>query len=397
VQASLPRCRRGALACCLLLICGPAVWAVDPEPPYKTRYRVINIHRHCGPVTEEAIQAEIEVLDRAGVAAVVMLDASGPDGNLPAWLKLREKHPERLAVFMKLRCDGIKKATFFDDLVRDLERGAKMGLQGVKVWKDLGMTYRDGAGKLLKADDPRFAPFFDKCGALGLPVLIHAADPKEYWYPLTYNSFHYGRPEKDQHYNNPEMPKWEELIRQRDALLKRHPKTKFVGAHFGSLSFDLKQLGETLDKYPNFSVDCSARLRIVGRLNPPAVRDFFVKYQDRILFGTDNVTYFKHRKPSGSANISVYPCDDPNLVWLDPKDTTAVKRWQDRAARVYCEHFQYFETDRADLEDPIRSGGAWLRIHGVKLPPEVLEKFYHANAEKLLPALVPRKKAEGKR
>jgi predicted TIM-barrel fold metal-dependent hydrolase len=376
-----------------MLGAGSTAHPADPEVPYKTRYRVINIHRHCTLATEAALRAELEVMDRVGIETVTILDAGGPDGNLPAWLKLREKHPERLVVFWKPNFVRVKEASFFTELVRDLERAGKLGVQGVKIWKDLGMYLRDGAGRLLKADDPRLDPFWARCGELGLPVLIHAADPKEYWYPLTFNSVHYGlRADKDQHYHDPEMPTWEELIRQRDSILKKHPNTKFIGAHMGSLSLDLKQLGETLDKYPNFSVDCAARLRILGRLNPPAVRDFFVKYQDRILFGTDDLILLKGRKPGSSGNISVYPNEDPTCLWIDPDDTAAVKRWQERAAYDYGQYLQYFETDRLDLNDPNRSGGSWLRIAGVKLPPEVLEKLYHANAEKLLPALAGKSK-----
>ena len=122
-------------------------------------------------------------------------------------------------------------------------------------------------------------------------------------------------------------------------------------------------------------------------LNPPAIRDFFVKYQDRILFGTDDLVLSKGRKPSGTKNIHVYPTDDPNVQWIDTNDAGAVKTWQDRAAFDYSQYFQYFETDRVDLTDPNRSGGSWLRIPGVKLPPEVLEKLYHANAEKLIKGL----------
>jgi predicted TIM-barrel fold metal-dependent hydrolase len=365
------------------------VGAAEPEPVYKSKYRVINVHRHCGLATESALQAELEVCDRVGVNKIVILDGGSPAGSLPAWLELRRKQPQRLVVFFKLDCAHAKDKTFFDDIVRELVKATKQGVQGVKVWKDLGMYHRDSSGKLLKADDDRFNPFYAKCAELGLPVLIHSADPKEYWYPLTYNSFHYGlRPEKDQYYNNPEMPKWEELIRQRDALLKKHPKVKFIGAHMGSLCFDLKQLAETLDKYPNFYVDCAARQRILGRLNPPAVRDFFVKYQDRILFGTDDMVLGKGRKPGDSKNISVYPGDDPDYIWIDPNDKPAVRAWQERQARMYGEYLQYFETDKLDLTDPNRSAGNWLRIPGVKLPSEVLEKLYHVNAEKLIPGLV---------
>lgn len=352
---------------------------------YKTKYRVINVHRHSGLATEAAMAAEFATLDRVGISTIVILDAV--DSNLQAWADLKKKHPDRLVFFAKLDVRRSKEKTFFADAVRDLERAAKAGAQGVKVWKDLGMYVRDADDKLIKADDPRLAPFFAKCGELGLPVLIHAADEREYWYPLTFNSFHYGlRNDKDQHYHNPEMPKWEELIRQRDALLKKHPKTQFIGAHMGSLSLDLKQLGETFDRDPNFSVDTAARQRILGRLNPTAVRDFYIKYQDRILFGTDDFVLFKGRKSKGS-NISVYPSEDADWTWVDPSDEKGVARWQERAAFDYAQYLEYFETDHLDLVDPNRSAGAWLRMPGIKLPPEVLEKIYHANAERLIPGL----------
>ena len=258
-----------------------ALPASKTEPSlYKTKYRVINLHRHCAVATEPAIRSELDVMDSVGMSVVTILDAGGTTDNLAAWITLQKKYPERLVVFLKPSFAKAKEKTFFTDLVRDLEKAAKMGVKGVKIWKDLGMYIRDGSGKLLKADDSRLDPFWAKCGELGLPVLIHTADEREYWYPLTANSLHYGlRADKDQHYNNPDMPKWEELLRQRDAVLKRHPKTQFIGAHLGSLSLDLKQLGKVFEKYPNFSVDTAARLRILGRLNPPAVRDFFVKDQ----------------------------------------------------------------------------------------------------------------------
>jgi predicted TIM-barrel fold metal-dependent hydrolase len=377
-----------------LLFCLPVLWlatdlrAAEPEADYQAKYPAINVHRHCALASEEALRAELAVCDRVGVRTVVVLDAGGPDGNQPDWLKLQAKYPERLVVFWKLDFQKVKEKTFFADIVRDLERAAQRGVQGVKVWKDLGMYVRDADGRLLKADDPRLDPFWARCGELKLPVLIHSADPREYWQPLTYNSFHYGmRSDKDQHYHNPEMPRWEELIRQRDAVLKRHPQTQFIGAHMGSLEFDLQKLAKTFDDYPNFAVDTAARQRVLGRLNPPAVRDFFVKYQKRILFGTDNMVLFKGRKPGASGNIAVYPSDDADWLWLDPADKEAVRRWQDREAQMYGQYFQYFETERLDLTDPNRSAGNWLRIPGIHLPRETLEHVYYANAERLLPGL----------
>ena len=378
------------VAICLCLFAVQA-GAAELEAPFQTKYRVINVHRHSTLVTEGAIRAELEAMDRTGVRAITILDAGGPDGNLVDWLKLRQKFPGRLIVFWKLDFARIKRPTFFEDLVRDLEYAAKLGVQGVKVWKDFGMYNRDENGRLLKADDARLDPFWAKCGELGLPVLIHTADEKEYWYPLTYDSIHFGlRPEKDQHDNNPEMPTWEELIRQRDAILARHPKTIFIGAHMGSQSHDLKLLETTLARFPNFYIETAARHRVFGRKNPPAMRAFFEKHQDRILFGTDGSILSGSRKdPAGSANISIYPKDDPNWGVIDPADEADVRTWQEKAAFMYSQSLQYFETDRLDLVDPMRSGGAWLRTPGIKLPPNVLEKFYHGNAERLIPGLKP--------
>jgi hypothetical protein len=285
------RCRLALLAGFVLTLAPGSLHAQDEDRPlYKSSYRILNVHRHCEQPQAELVRAELEVMDRVSAnTALVILEGGTTDGKLPEWLALRKKFPGRLIVFSNVAWGRIKQEKFFENIVTEVTAQHRIGAQGVKIFKDLGMTIRGPDGKLLKGDDPRLDPFWDRCGELGLPVLIHMADPREYWYPLTYNSFHYGmRSEQDQHYARDKMPSWEELIRQRDSILAKHPKTKFIGAHMGSLTFDLDQLGKTLDKYPNFYVDCSARTRILGRLNPKAVRDFFTPYQDRILFGSDS-------------------------------------------------------------------------------------------------------------
>ena len=155
------------------------------------------------------------------------------------------------------------------------------------------------------------------------------------------------------------------------------------------MSFDLAQLEATLKKYPNFSVDCAARQRIIGRLNLEAVRDFFVHNQDRVLFGTDGILLFAGRKPSASGNIMLYPSDDPDWLLVDPANRAAVRAWQQHEVDAIGQYLMYFETDRPGLWDPSRSGGPGLKFPGIKLPPEVLEKFYHGNAERLIPGIAP--------
>jgi uncharacterized protein len=352
-------------AAVVLFLVSTAAAQDEQRPVYKSRHAVINVHRHCDLPTEEAVQAEFAVMDRVGVRAAVILlmgKEGTTRGRLREWLDLRNKHPDRLIVFGSVDFDRIKEPSFFEDTVRELETQAALGIQGVKLWKDLGMTIRDGSGALLKADDPRLDPFWARCGELGLPVLYHIADPKEYWYPLGYTSFHYGtRSDKDRI----EAPPWEELMRQRDAVLKKHPRTTVIGAHMGNQCFELDKLAEALDKYPNFHVECAARIRILGRFNPQAVRDFFTRYQDRVMFGTD-------------MNV---------LQGVDTAKPEAVRAWQDKAARFYGRYLEYFETGRTDLVEPYGWGREWLRLAGANLPDEVLAKFTHRNAERHIPGL----------
>jgi predicted TIM-barrel fold metal-dependent hydrolase len=347
-------------------------WTCGEEPqPFATKYRVINVHRHCDAPDERALEAELEVMDRVGIDVMVnlLMDGGWTTENLPAWMELKKKHPDRVVVFGYMDWSKAKQPGFSEYLVQEVRAQHRLGVQGIKVWKDLGMYLKDADGKLLKADDPQLAPFWAACGKLGLPVLYHCADPKEYWHPRTYNSFHYKMPDRANHYEDQNMPSWEELIRQRDAVLANHPDLVMIGAHMGSQCFDLAQLGETLDKYPNFHVECAARLRILGRLNPRAVRDFLIKYQDRVMFGTDRTV----------------------LGDVDLDDKNAVRRWKDKDTAFEGRYLEYFETDRTDIIEPYGHEQAWLRLAGVKLPPQVLEKFYHANAERLIPGLQPLK------
>ncbi len=382
------RTRTLNVAISVWLLAVPGLLAADDPPPlYKSEYRIINVHYHGAAATEAALQAELGAMDRVGIDMVVILDGDSPRGSLPAWLELQKKHPERLAVFAKTDFHDVKQPTFFADLVTNLERQAKLGVKGVKVWKDVGMWIRDASGKVLAVDDPRLDPFWEKCGALGLPVLIHTADEKEYWAPITYSNFFYGeRKDEDLYYHDPEMTGWDELMRQRDHVLEKHPRTTFIGAHLGSLESDLAQLARTLDKYPNFSVDCAgpARLRRLAKLNPPAVRDFCTRYQDRLLFGTDGAILSGGRKNPGA--ITLYPSEDPDWRFLDPADNAAVDKWQRRTAQTYSQYLQYFEAPRVDLMDTSQPG-SWIRVLGAGLPRDVLEKFYHGNAERLIPGL----------
>lgn len=355
---------------------GALVAQEDPSHVFKSAYRVIDVHAHGPMPTERALQAHFASMDATGIDAVTVLlfDPAGwtykggwSELNLRAWLQLRKQFPERLNVFATVDFGrAAKEPDFFQRIVAELHTAADWGAQGIKIWKNLGMHHRDSSGDLLKIDDPRLDPFWAACGELGLPVLIHSADPREYWYPNTFNTFQYNIGDTAKYFHHPVVPAWEEIIRQRNHVVQKYPRTTFIGAHFGSLSSDFDQLADLLDKNPNFFVECGARLRFMYRYHPQAIRDFFIKYQDRILFGTDTFLAQEERVLN---------------------DATSLKAWTQRVSRFCSGYLEYFETDHF-VSVPGGFQESWLRLKGVNLPPAVLEKFYHGNAERLIPGLV---------
>jgi predicted TIM-barrel fold metal-dependent hydrolase len=363
----------------------PSVAQESERAVFRSAYRIVDTHAHGAVPTREAFRAQLDVMDATGVDAVVILlfDPAGwtyrggwSESILKAWLELRKEFPGRLAVFGSVDFGRVaREPDFFKVVVSELEAQAALGMQGVKIWKNLGMHHRDADGSLLKIDDPRLDPFWAKCGELKLPVFIHSADPREYWYPNTYGTFQYKIGDVAKYHGHPVVPPWEELIAQRDRVVRKHRGTTFIGAHFASLTTDFDRLAALLDECPNLSVECGARLRFLYRYHPKAVRDFFVKYQDRILFGTDGFL------PDGGPAAG---------------EEAARKAWRDRRARFYSDYLEYFETDRF-VKVPGGFESEWLRLKGIALPAEVLEKLYHGNAERLVrglgapgPARVPK-------
>ncbi len=231
-----------------------------------------------------------------------------------------------------------------------------MGAEGIKVGKDFGLGIRDNKSKrFVSIDDLRCDPIWAKAGELGIPVLMHTADPAAFFQPT--NRFNERFEElnlfPEWSFYGPEFPKKEMLLQERENLLRKHPETIFVGAHMGSSPENLGYLSHLLDKYPNFYVDISSRLNELGR-QPFTARKFFIDYQDRILFGTDGGYYL------------------------------GTKEWP--AEKYYRIHFEFLETNNEYFDYPIwdvQKQGRW-QIYGLNLPDEVLEKIYNKNARKVL-------------
>jgi predicted TIM-barrel fold metal-dependent hydrolase len=311
----------------------------------RPRYPVIDIHNHLGDL--ENTEKYLEEMDKAGVWKCVSLDGNSKDDFFKEHLSVSQSvAKDRFIVFFRPDFDRIDEPDFGNKEAERLEKAVKMGARGLKIAKNLGLTARDKAGKLVPVDDPRLDPIWAKCGELKIPVMIHVSDPKAFFTPVDRHNERYD--ELGAHPNwsfyGDEFPSKEEILAQRNRVIARHPNTIFIGAHMGTLPEELHIVANWLDLYPNFYVDIDARISDLGR-QPYTTRKFMIAYQDRILFGTDT---------------------EPN-------------------AEAYRIYYRFLETDDEYL-DP--TGGhhrqaRWM-IYGIHLPDEVLEKLYNKNALKIL-------------
>jgi predicted TIM-barrel fold metal-dependent hydrolase len=230
----------------------------------------------------------------------------------------------------------------------ELEMAVKAGARGLKIWKDFGLRVKDSSGKLIPVDSPRLDPVWARAGELGVPVLIHVGDPVAFFQPLDESNERWDELQRSPEWSccGPEFPPLENLLQALETVIARHPCTTFIGAHVGCYAENLAFVGGMLDRLPNYYVDMGARVAELGR-QPHTARRFFLRYADRILFGTDNV-------PDPESYRIYYrflETNDDYFPYWHPKD----RPWQ----------------------------GQWY-IHGLGLPDAVLERVYYRNAQRLL-------------
>ena len=324
----------------------------------KPRFPAVDAHNHLGFATDafgdprpdglighgEDVSALIDVMDQCGVTAIGNLSGRWGDDLKRLLDRYEGSYPGRFYTFANVDWSGVNEPGFGERAAAQLEKSVRAGARGLKVFKNLGLRLKDASGKLLRPDDERLDPLWAKAGELGVPVLIHVADPASFFTPLDRHNEAYLELQRfpDWHFFGPEFPSFRELIDAGIRVISRHPRTTFITAHTGWYSENLRFVGEQMfDKLPNMYTDFSARINYLGR-QPYSAREFFVKYQDRIVFGTDAT---------------------PSLP-------------------TYGTYYRFLET--AD-----EYFGAWqlTRIYGLYLPDDVLQKVYHRNIEKLVPGL----------
>jgi len=321
------------------------VVAQHPKP--KAKYPVIDIHSHQpNPMSADDFTRVVAGMDANNLRVLVNLSGNFGDRLRSGLDAIRtSKYPDRMVLFANVDFRDIGPG-FGAKAAAQLEADVKAGARGLKIFKDLGLRIRRSDGSRLKVDDPELDPIWAMAGRLNVPVLIHTAEPQEFFEPIDYKNERwlelalFG----NRRYPPDQAPRFEELIAERDRMFAKHPNTRFIAAHFAYHANDLARLGRLMDRLPNLHTEVGAILAELGR-QPRAAHDFFVKYQDRILFGKDN-----------------YQPDEYPYFW--------------RTFETADEYFDYY-----------RDYHAFWKLYGLNLPDAVLKKLYYKNALKLVPGL----------
>jgi predicted TIM-barrel fold metal-dependent hydrolase len=330
--------------------------------PVHAKFPVVDVHTHFQlrlRHSPEQLDEFVATMDRLHIALCVSLDGKLGDDWFDHQHYLWDKYRDRFVIFVHIDWQGTgerdkpetwdcHRADFAHRVVEQLAEAKQRGASGLKVFKGLGLEYRNPDGSLIKIDDPRWDAIWQACGELGLPVLIHTADPAAFFRPIDATNERWEelhrRPEWSFHGDG--MPSRESLLVARNNVIARHPQTTFIGAHVANNAEDLAEVGRWLAAYPNLYVEFASRIAELGR-QPYTARRFLIEHADRVLFGTDG-----------------------------PQPELRLQR--------YFQFLETFDESFPYSEKPFPPQGFW-QIHGVGLPDDVLRKIYWQNAARLLP------------
>ncbi|MFL0685706.1 MAG: amidohydrolase family protein [Algoriphagus aquaeductus] len=348
----------------LLPFVAPLVFGllIDSEERYYTlddfqKVRKIDTHTHHNSESTALIEAGRE--SNFFLLTVNVDVPSYPPLTEQIRLSLLQKsaNPTHIDFLSTISLSDWKDPDWAEKEIKRIAATFEQGAIGIKIWKNIGMTYRDEKGEFIMADHPRLEPIFRFVEAQGKTLMAHLGEPKNCWLPLeemtVNNDRTYFKEHPEYHmYLHPEYPSYEQQIEARDRLLAKFPNIRFVGAHLGSLEWDVDELAKRLDRYPNLAVDMAARighLQFQSQKDRKRIRDFMIKYQDRLIYGTD-------------LGISGNP--DPERIKANAKST-------------WLRDWKYFVTDER-MEVSVVNGP----FQGLKLPKDVIDKIYYHNAMK---------------
>jgi predicted TIM-barrel fold metal-dependent hydrolase len=344
---------------------------------WRAQHLIIDLHQHIDDDTQRLARA-VKIMDAVGVGIGVNLTPGtvtpGANGALSEFEHAKRVadalYPGRFLQYMNLDYSDWDKPDFSDRAVKQVEEGYRLGAAGFKEWKRLGLYLKDGKGQLLKIDDPKLDPVWERCGQLDLPISIHVADPKAFWLPYDDKNERWKELKDHRSWwfgDTNQFPLWKDLLEALNRVIARHPKTTFVCVHFGNNAEELEWVDRSMDRYPNMMVDLAARIPEIGRHDPGKVHQFFIKHQDRILFATDFQSLDK--LILGSSGNEPPPSDADGEVFF-------AKEWR------------WLETRDRGWAHMTPIQGDWT-ISSIHLPDSVLRKVYFDNARKLLARSLP--------
>ena len=315
----------------------------------RAKYPFIDIHSHHWNPTPEHVEDLIRGMDSINLRVLVNLSGGTGEQLRQTVATMKGAYPGRFVVFANLSYDDLNTPGYGQRAAVRLVQDVKNGAQGLKIFKNFGMDLKYANGQRVHVDDPEFDPVWDKCAELGIPVLIHIAEPSPFFDPWDYHNERWLELKQFPQRARPpdRYPPFETLVAERNHLFAKHPKTNFIAAHLAFHGNDLERLGKTLDSLPNMYVDIAAVLAELGR-QPYSAHDFLGKYQDRVLMGKD-----------------IYDVNE--------------YKWYFRSLETRDEYFEYY-----------RARHAFWRIYGFQVPDEVLKKVYYKNALKLVPGIDPK-------
>ncbi len=359
----------------------------EPLRPGYTRPLIIDYHAH---LSLDGVDRVAQIMTENGIEMMVNLSGGSFHRGPQAWIEskiLADKLGGRVVNFMTPDWQGIgavgqqpwgeREAARLQDAVE------RYGFRGLKIPKILGLGATDADEKLIAVDDPRLQPLWKKAADLGVPVSIHIADPKAFWLPLDrknerWDELHAhpywaygpippellqgpdGKPGNTE--PHPPVPPWAELLRQAEKMYHDNKTTTFVAVHFGNAAEDLDYVDGLLTRNPNVWVDIAARVGEFGRHPPEKLRAFFIKWQDRMVFGTDIGISEEGLMLGSNGEI------EPKMVDVMP---------------FYFAHFRFLETAQKRIDHPSPIQGNW-KIDAIDVPNDVLQKLYRDNARRLL-------------
>ncbi|MEO8410946.1 MAG: amidohydrolase family protein [Propionivibrio sp.] len=325
----------------------PRSTLVVPETKVtRAKFPFVDVHGHQrNNMSSDEVDRLVKEMDAMNMRVMVQLSGGYGERLREGLRNLKVRYPDRFVLFANLDFSGMDDPDWTKRTVAQLDADVKAGAQGLKIFKNLGLTTQDKNGRV-HTDDPRLDPVWAKAGELGIPVLIHTGEPKSFFDPIDkYNErwlelkTHPNRARPADRY-----PSWEVIMAEQHNVFQKHPKTQFIAAHLDWLGNDLAELGRLMDKYPNMNVDIAAVIYDFGR-QPRFAKQFLDRYGDRVLFGKDTYN----------------PTEFPTYF---------------RVLETNDEYFDYY-----------RRYHAFWQMYGMGLSDEVLRKIYYKNACRLIPGL----------